>query len=135
LEEIISLLREESKMLEEWIREKSKEGGANSWLRSKPVQYLVLILVCLGLLALIWPTGSEQKLAERPGTGLESLDPTQGSKQISQEVASILAKIEGAGKVDVSITLATVDGENLLPEKISMTIEELGFAPGKYQVE
>jgi stage III sporulation protein AG len=85
-------------MLEEWIREKSKEGGANSWLRSKPVQYLVLILVCLGLLALIWPTGSEQKLAERPGTGLESLDPTQGSKQISQEVASILAKIEGAGK-------------------------------------
>jgi stage III sporulation protein AG len=100
-------LKEESKMLEEWIREKSKEGGANSWLRSKPVQYLVLILVCLGLLALIWPTGSEQKLAERPGTGLESLDPTQGSKQISQEVASILAKIEGAGKVDVSITLAS----------------------------
>ena len=38
---------------------------------------------------------------------MESLDPTQGSKQISQEVASILAKIEGAGKVDVSITLAS----------------------------
>jgi stage III sporulation protein AG len=94
-------------MLEEWIREKSKEGGAGSWLRSKPLQYLVLILVCLGLLALIWPTGSEQKLVERPGTGLESLDPTQGSKEMSREVASILAKIEGAGKVDVSITLAS----------------------------
>jgi stage III sporulation protein AG len=95
-------------MLEEWIREKSKEGGANSWLRSKPVQYLVLILVCLGLLALIWPTGSEQKLAERPGTGLESLDPTQGSKQISQEVASILACLSTMDRMAISIPIPAI---------------------------
>lgn len=94
-------------MLEEWIREKTNGGGASSWLRSKAVQYLLLILVCLGLLALIWPASSGQNSAERPGTGLESLDPSQGSSQMSKEVASILAKIKGAGKVDVSITLAS----------------------------
>jgi copper chaperone CopZ len=48
-----------------------------------------------------------------------------------------LEKIAGVKQVEVNLErgLATVDGENLLPEKISMTIEELGFAPGKYQVE
>ena len=37
-------------------------------------------------------------------------------------------------EVNLKEGLATVDGENLLPEKISMTIEEL-LCPGKYQVE
>ncbi|NLO22129.1 MAG: hypothetical protein GX119_09035 [Syntrophomonadaceae bacterium] len=94
-------------MLEEWIREKTKGGGASSWLRSKTLQYLLIILVCLGLLALIWPTSSGSNSFEGPGTGLESMDPSQGRSQMSKEVASILAKIEGAGKVDVSITLAS----------------------------
>jgi copper chaperone CopZ len=54
-----------------------------------------------------------------------------------QSVKNALEKIAGVKQVEVNLErgLATVDGENLLPEKISMTIEELGFAPGKYQVE
>ncbi len=94
-------------MLEEWIREKVNRGASSSWLRSKPVQYLLLILICLGLLALIWPVPEGQDRSEQPGAGLESLDPSQGSSKMSREVASILAKIKGAGKVDVSITLAS----------------------------
>jgi copper chaperone len=51
-----------------------------------------------------------------------------------QSVKNALGKIAGVKQVEVNLErgLATVDGENLLPENISKAIEELGFVPGKY---
>ncbi len=98
-------------MLEEWIREKGSVSKGTSFLRSKKGQYLLIILVCLGLLALIWPVadGTSNSGTQSAGQGAEEggLDNLGGSSKMSQEVESILAKIEGAGEVDVSITQAS----------------------------
>ncbi len=95
-------------MLEEWIREKSSASNGNSFLRSKKGQYLLIILVCLGLLALIWPVTDSPSNSRTQSAEEGAADNYGGSSSnISQEVESILAKIEGAGEVDVSITLAS----------------------------
>ncbi len=95
-------------MLEEWIREKSSANIGNSFLRSKKGQYLLIILVCLGLLALIWPvTDSTSNLGTESAEKAVTDNYGDSSNKISQEVESILAKIEGAGEVDVSVTLAS----------------------------
>ena len=41
--------------MEEWIRGIKEETGEKFSLRSKKGRYLIVIVVCLGLLALLWP--------------------------------------------------------------------------------
>ncbi|NLO21907.1 MAG: heavy-metal-associated domain-containing protein [Syntrophomonadaceae bacterium] len=54
-----------------------------------------------------------------------------------QSVKNALEKITGVKEVEVNLEAgqATVQGEDLLPDNISKTIEELGFIPGKYNTK
>lgn len=95
-------------MLEEWIRERVCVDKGTSFFRSKKGQYLLIILVCLGLLALVWPLSNSKSKSGIPNVEQAGMDLYGGSSsKISQEVASILAEIEGAGEVEVRITLAS----------------------------
>jgi stage III sporulation protein AG len=92
------------KVLEEWIRgirhDGSEEGtsGKSKWSR-----YLLAILVCIGLLALIWPLGKHEPAKVTVKSASSSVD--QSRAKISQELEGILSQVEGAGQVSVSISL------------------------------
>lgn len=96
--------------MEEWVREKTKKGSLGSWLNSKKGQYVLIILISIGILALIWPghDSSGRSGNARQPTGQEPL-PSSGYSGFgtAQEVEAILQEIEGAGQVKVSITLAS----------------------------
>lgn len=99
-------------MLEEWIRGSQNEDGEKTivdW--SKWSRYLLAIVVCIGLLALIWPMGKSQpaKVAV-PGSSSSSVD--QARKSMNEELESILSQVEGAGKVGVSITVSSNGSKN-----------------------
>ena len=97
-------------MLDEWMRkiiEKDKKKVFTNW--GKKGKYLVVVAVCLGLLALIWPQG---KSVPRETAGPESQNSSgvaQAKTNLAGELQSILSQVEGAGKVQVSLTL-TSDG-------------------------
>ena len=62
----------------------------------------VLLILCLGLLLILLPTGKE-KTAE-----IGSIQTSYTSDEISQEaLASILSKINGAGRVEVLLSAET----------------------------
>jgi len=93
-------------MLDEWIREKAGSGSGSSFLHSKKGQFIIVILVCLGLLALIWPVSNVSDNTGKPVPEEQSelnyaSDPCS---RISYELESILSQIEGAGEVEVSIS-------------------------------
>lgn len=92
-------------MLEEWIRGSQKEDGAPGMIEwGKWSRYLLALVICIGLLALIWPSGKSQpaKVAVTTDSNVN-----QVQENLSQELESILAQIDGAGKVGVSITLSS----------------------------
>ncbi len=94
-------------MLEEWLRKKDEPGG-NSWFSGKKNRYILLILICLGLLALVWP-GS--KVEEAPPLSTNGEYQGEGTKnikaQMTSELEAILSEIAGAGKVEVSLNLSS----------------------------
>ena len=93
-------------MLEEWIRGNQNEDGAKGMIDwSKWSRYLLAFVVCIGLLALIWPMGKSQPAKVAVQTSSSSVD--QAQENLSQELQSILSQIDGAGKVGVSITLSS----------------------------
>lgn len=104
-------------MLEEWIRG-HRGGEEKSANKSKKSKYLLVILICLGLLALLWPVTKTEKPTPQV-TGVEkALTNSDNSKtQLALELESILAQIEGAGEVDVSLTLSS-DGKKTYASNI-----------------
>lgn len=98
-------------MLEEWIRgsqkgDESKEGPDwNKWSR-----YLLALVVCIGLLALIWPTGKSEPAKVSVSSSQSSVE--QAEQKLSQELETILSQIDGAGQVGVSITLSSNGQKN-----------------------
>ncbi len=93
-------------MLEEWIRGKQdpdSENQTKGW--TKWSRYLLAIVVCIGLLALIWPANKSQpsKLAVKAASS--SVD--QAKEKLSSELESILSQVDGAGEVGVSISLSS----------------------------
>jgi len=96
-----------SLMLEEWIRGDNQQENSN-WMNLKggKGRYLLIIVICLGLLALIWPTGVKEKNQDNliPVNNMES-SSLQG--QMVADLEGILSQIDGAGKVKVSISLAS----------------------------
>lgn len=99
-------------MLDEWIRKNSEEGKnmlQETWNNKR--KYLFLIgLICIGIIAVVWP----YQPVSSPKTVQESYLPSDGvdmaKAQLAGELQSILSQIEGAGKVQVSITLSS-DGK------------------------
>lgn len=98
-------------MLYEWIRgDKNDNGDRRSPFSGKKSRYILVIAICLGLLALIWPvTRTDQESGSKIVTS-EKRGIT-GDKKLNQDLAAeleyILSRIEGAGKVEVSISLAS----------------------------
>ena len=95
-------------MWEEWIKKiggnEEKKGWAD-W--GKKGSYLLVILICVGILALIWPQGkSEVQKAALPETQTSS-GVSQAKANIANELQNILSQVEGAGKVQVSISLSS----------------------------
>jgi stage III sporulation protein AG len=91
--------------LEEWIRSLKDNPGEKFSLRNKKIRYLVVVIVCIGLLSLLWP-GGNPKTGENSGrTG-----PIQAGsikEQMQAELETILSQVDGAGRVEVEMTLVS----------------------------
>jgi len=94
-------------MLYEWIRGENNDGGDRPQFPGKKSRYFLVIAICLGLLALIWPVTRTEKISN---TGVRTSEISSNKKlnqQLASELEYILSSIDGAGKVKVSITLAS----------------------------
>jgi len=93
---------------EEWIKKISGDEGKTGWADwGKKSKYLLVILICMGILALIWPQGkSEVQKATLP-EGQTSSGVSQAKANLANELQTILSQVEGAGKVQVSISLSS----------------------------
>lgn len=95
-------------MLDEWIRGEKSEDNKSSWLNSKKGRLLLIMIICIGLLALLWPTGKPDSSSTQIAQPLANRSAEDGLKQsLQSELAAILGQIEGAGLVEVSVTLAS----------------------------
>lgn len=95
-------------MLEEWIREWKADAGSRPWLKHFRGKHLLVVLVCLGILALLWPVASTQEAKQAVSDSYQSETGTNALKsQTNAALEGILTQISGAGKVQVSITLAS----------------------------
>lgn len=93
-------------MLEEWIRGKQDPDQENEYQGWKKwSRYLLAIVICIGLLALIWPMGKNQPSPVAVKAVPSSVD--QARDKLSAELQSILSQVDGAGQVGVSITLSS----------------------------
>lgn len=95
-------------MLDEWkrkISDNSEQGLWGSW--GKKGRYLIVAVACLGLLTLIWPQGNSSS----PETTVPASLPNEGvalaKANLAGELEDILSQIDGAGTVQVSITLSS----------------------------
>lgn len=96
-------------MLDEWIRRGQENGEDNQpFFKGKKSRYIMVIMICLGLLALLWPIGQVEKNAA-PLTGTKKAALGEGSvkAQLTAELESILSEIDGAGRVEVGLTLSS----------------------------
>lgn len=100
-------------MLDEWIRDITTKGEQSNGIFSgwgKKGKYGLIILICVGLLALVWPGGKPQSQNISTGTAASNVKSAGSIKsQMIAELESILSSVAGAGTVQVSLTL-TSDG-------------------------
>lgn len=93
--------------MQEWIRGVKEDKGEKFSPFSKKGRYLIAIVVCLGLLALLWPVKSRSGTQ----TDLSDINRTQTNSsmkiQMQTELENILSHVDGAGTVEVSLTLAS----------------------------
>ncbi|MDD4801717.1 MAG: hypothetical protein PHF24_02065 [Syntrophomonas sp.] len=95
-------------MLDEWIRKITHEEEKKGFIIwGKKGKYLILIVVCLGLLALIWPQGTNIPQVTTEPQIQSNKGVAQAKAFLAAELEEILCQVEGAGKVQVSITLSS----------------------------
>lgn len=96
-------------MITEWMRSKenSQAEGTHDWKRKS--KYLLVILGCVGILALIWPVTntSNNSSVSVPAPVYTKGEVDDVRTQMAEELESILSQIEGAGKVSVSLSLSS----------------------------
>lgn len=95
-------------MLDEWKRkilDNSEQGLWGSW--GKRSRYLIVAVVCLGLLTLIWPPSNSSSPETATPESLSNEGVALAKANLAGELENILSQIEGAGKVQVSITLSS----------------------------
>ncbi|MDD2510244.1 MAG: hypothetical protein PHP26_02285 [Syntrophomonas sp.] len=94
-------------MLDEWLRKSPDDPGKNSCWSGKKSRYILVILICFGLLALIWPVSKVEKTPLKPVA--EKYERQEGSikSQMAAELEAILSEVNGAGKVEVSLSLSS----------------------------
>ncbi|HZK44507.1 MAG TPA: hypothetical protein VFC73_09540 [Syntrophomonadaceae bacterium] len=94
-------------MLEEWIR-KGKEEGQNLKLKgNSKVRYLLVIIICLGLLAIIWPSAKTKPDTPATPNNIKQVQKSTIQNSMATDLEEILSQIDGAGSVDVSLTLSS----------------------------
>lgn len=97
-------------MLEEWLRGKgvaneNKDGG---WWSNRPIsKYIMIGAVCLGLLALIWPMGGSSSSVANREVSAAKADSGSFKSEMIANLEGILSQVDGAGQVEVSISLAS----------------------------
>lgn len=92
-------------MLEEWKR---KWGGASAAPGGgRYIVYLLAVAVCLGLLAFIWPSAETGPRPDTPSAAGQETGVNQARIALAADLERILSQINGAGKVQVSITLSS----------------------------
>lgn len=97
-------------MVDEWVRKKNLVTDYGQFLRSKTGRYVLAIVICIGLLALVWPSsknGTSGPVGSISNADKGALPGNSNSTGIAAELEAILGQIEGAGQVDVSVTLAS----------------------------
>ena len=95
-------------MLEEWIRKGDQSSTGLSWFQSKKGKALLVIAVSIGLLAILWPLG--QQVNPPPAAPVSAAaEPEYNGKgqQIGAQLERILNQIDGAGRVQVDVMLAS----------------------------
>jgi len=94
--------------LYEWIRENNNRGKTELNLFSgKKSKYIIVIAICVGLLALIWPSTTVNSGGNKSADMVISKEDRKINQDLASELEYILSRIEGAGKVEVSISLAS----------------------------
>lgn len=94
-------------MWEDWIKNTKQQGAGLSWFQSRNGKTILVIVVCIGLLAILWPLGQvNPQPAAVTGTAVQPLQ-TGKSQQIGEQLEYILSQIEGAGTVKVDVMLAS----------------------------
>lgn len=96
-------------MLEEWIRDfTAKKEDKNERLAwwGKKGKYVLVMVICLGILALLWPNSKPQSsgIATKTGT-TKATNSADVKSRMTTELENILASVEGAGMVKVNLTL------------------------------
>ncbi len=96
-------------MLEEWIRRNREIGHPHKWsINPNKKKYLLVILICIGLLVLIWPVSQTQPNAPNTaGHKAPDVKADNIKNSLAHELEGILSKIDGAGTVNVSLTLSS----------------------------
>ncbi len=95
-------------MLDEWKRKisSSEPGFWGSW--GKKANYLtVAIVICLGLLTILWPQKNNSPVATTAPAQQPEVGVAQAKADLAAELEAILAQVDGAGQVQVSITLSS----------------------------
>jgi len=100
-------------LLEEWLRGRGNQEKAEAGIRwiKKPIsRYVMIAVICLGLLAMIWPIGrnSDSAAIQPAKSGQAANDMVKSD--LTANLESILSQVKGAGVVEVSISLAS-DGQ------------------------
>lgn len=94
-------------MLDEWIRTWKSDSGEGSLLKGRG-KYLIVVIVCLGILALLWPEDRNENTEKVvPASSSQERTGYAINEQMSAALEGILSKISGAGRVEVSLTLAS----------------------------
>jgi stage III sporulation protein AG len=89
--------------LEEWVRGIYPGKGEEGNSQSKWGRYILIIVICIGMLALIWPMGKDKSVQVTEKSTSGNVEKSQ--QQISQELEEILSQVKGAGQVRVSISV------------------------------
>ncbi|MGI6435109.1 MAG: hypothetical protein ACOX0F_07100 [Syntrophomonadaceae bacterium] len=94
-------------MLEEWTRGAREQAPGLSWFQSPRGKFVLVVVICIGLLAILWPTGKEEQREAAPVNVSSDFRSTGKSRQMSAQLEQILSQINGAGTVQADIMLAS----------------------------
>lgn len=103
---------------------KNKKPGKplKEWGR---IEKLVLLLAAGLLLVVIsWPSGKEEKQTPETASSGKLSAEASYEEQLEQRLAAILSKVDGAGEVQVMVTLKD-GGEKVLQENTSRTDKQV----------